>query len=905
MAFLIKHSLLPSVVEVLWSGRAGAVRLRSLNNRVPFSVLGVHLAHGSELSDSLSSASQLLHNLTNNAPFIALGDYNVDILPSLHNDPYASHDRRMHKHKHRRDILFNWFKAHSANLSEPYFMNSLPFASCPYDYLVPITRLPEGDQPGLPSCLDYAATRGCKAEGCIEWELAIADHGVLFYTVEVQIAKRRRRMATTWSASDFGSFLEQAANVTLCKDTSYNDMVGIIRSLQEDHTLRKSRMQRRHDRMPFILRHALLRHRTALSWEDRRMWSKRVHLLRKKWLADMRDFRIAKGPSQGRKIAKTKKLYPVNALTLDGGVEIHDPDAIAEHIRKHFLLKWSTGREDNYCSLQQLAFSSEGISPLFRLEEVALAFASTRRKLRLDLDGVAPYALELLFKAQPDTFMEWFNTCCSSTEQFMQVSVEGMPAGKTSNKPHVEDVRLILPQSTFLTVVDVIIAERIHSFVSKALKIGPCDGFYVGARPRTQTLEIAHSMQLVLDKAGDLFGKGCIAQADIRAYYDNLPLIRLAQWLVSKGMDKQTVAVCVRHQALSSVFVRVQDAHKQPRIVRRGAGGLTGSRTAGALARICVEETFSNFASSWKALGFQRRIIAGSWVDNICVASDSPQKALQVLGDAEAHLNRVWSLSFKPSSKSIMFAQGCDQICETPGFSVVTRFKCLGHILTPTGSARECFEATMAAAWRNFWKNVAPLCRGKLPVQARISFLNRFVKPIITFRCPRWPFSKYRARLLDIIQRKMLRIVCGVQSKEDEPPDVFARRAARVISNVQLETGPWSHLWAKLVVSWGAHIARNTCKNSWCGLLLDVQSSSDLRQRRAEFSNRTATRASAGWMSRRWTDGVQLALEVLVSSNFNPSLRRILEDTVNAREQFRVSEDACNDSLIAAFLQYF
>ena len=144
------------------------------------------------------------------------------------------------------------------------------------------------------------------------------------------------------------------------------------------------------------------------------------------------------------------------------------------------------------------------------------------------------------------------------------------------------------------------------------------------------------------------------------------------------------------------------------------------------------------------------------------------------------------------------------------------------------------------------------------------------------YKCPRWPYSKYRARLLDIIQRKMLRIIYGVRSKLDETPNAFARRAAREVSKVQLEVGVWSHLWAKLVVTWGAHMARNTCKNSWSGLLLDVQSSSDLRRRRAAFSNRTATRAAAGWLCPRWTDSVQLALEVLVANGLNYHVKRKL-----------------------------
>ena len=342
-------------------------------------------------------------------------------------------------------------------------------------------------------------------------------------------------------------------------------------------------------------------------------------------------------------------------------------------------------------------------------------------------------------------------------------------------------------------------------------------------------------------------------------FYDRLALVRLARWLLAQGLDHSTVSVCIRHQALTSVYVNLKDASEMFRIAHRAIGGLTGSRVAGALDRVCVEETFHHFKDAWKTNGFQNRAIAGAWVDNIYVISDSPHKAVQILNQAENHLRRNWSLHFKPSSKSIMPVQGCAQVCSDPGYRVVTRFDALGHVLMSTGSCQICFDETLKSAWKQFWTRVSPKCRGKLPLKLRLDFMNRFVRPIIGYRCPRWPFSKHKSRLLDIIQRKILRIVSGIQRKPDETPETFSRRSARMVADMQHEQGLWSDMWASSVVTWAAHILRNTNNGSWSFCLLDLQSSTTLRELRAFNSNRLGTRATSGFLSVRWTDGLSTA----------------------------------------------
>ena len=53
--------------------------------------------------------------------------------------------------------------------------------------------------------------------------------------------------------------------------------------------------------------------------------------------------------------------------------------------------------------------------------------------------------------------------------------------------------------------------------------------------------------QSVVKKAMDDRPHGCIGQADIMKFYDNLPMLRLRRWLLSKGAHTGGVYACIRH----------------------------------------------------------------------------------------------------------------------------------------------------------------------------------------------------------------------------------------------------------------------------------------------------------------------------------------------------------------------
>ena len=316
---------------------------------------------------------------------------------------------------------------------------------------------------------------------------------------------------------------------------------------------------------------------------------------------------------------------------------------------------------------------------------------------------------------------------------------------------------------------------------------------------------------------------------------------------------------------MTLVLVCIRGSCKRPNISCRGVGGLTGSRIALALARVPIEDMFSQKHVSWLQDGFHGRLSTASWIDNLYCASDSPMRALRVLKDAENYLSRKWNLSIKHTSKLFMPVLGNDQDHVEDDWSEVTVFPCLGHLLESSGSMRACFRATERAAWRAFWANFGKARNGPLAIATRLNLLERVVKPIFAFRATRWPFVLQHAKTLAKVQRRMIRLIVRIPPLLGEEPAAYSRRAARHVSQLQRERGSWAVGWAKSICTWACHLERNSCNCSWGAKILDVWSSSEVNARRSENYNRPNTRAMPGFTCRRWTDGIQYAIDFITA----------------------------------------
>jgi hypothetical protein len=229
------------------------------------------------------------------------------------------------------------------------------------------------------------------------------------------------------------------------------------------------------------------------------------------------------------------------------------------------------------------------------------AFCQIKRKSRLDHYGVSVASIVLLTQVRPDAVTEVIRIAIGSTGAMSKMIVKGRVLGKVSSVSAATDIRSILPLPATMQLMDVLLPQFFDSQLVRHLPSIP--GCFTGARPRTQCLDIAHGLQMVIEKGLDDFGNAALAQCDIEKYYDSLPTLLIMQWLVDKGAEPAHAACLVRHQMCPKVVLCTGCI--QVPIGNRTVGGLTGSRTAGMLGRIPVESIVCDRHPHWQKFGFK------------------------------------------------------------------------------------------------------------------------------------------------------------------------------------------------------------------------------------------------------------------------------------------------------------
>ena len=93
--------------------------------------------------------------------------------------------------------------------------------------------------------------------------------------------------------------------------------------------------------------------------------------------------------------------------------------------------------------------------------------------------------------------------------------VYGKVFGKESHTTSAASLRSILPLPCIMQVLDALLANHFQHQVDSLLPVIPeC---FIGARPKTQCLDIAHGIQSVIEKGLDSHGQAAVAQCDSSA----------------------------------------------------------------------------------------------------------------------------------------------------------------------------------------------------------------------------------------------------------------------------------------------------------------------------------------------------------------------------------------------------
>ena len=873
MSFVVNRRFQQFVCNFEWRGRAGGLHLFNSSSNLPsidalnIIAVGIHGGHGDDLGTSLFDSSFVIKKLKRRraacADLVALGDLNVDLLPLQSFDPFCDYDERLHYDPSRHNLLHAWADQHNISVCEqPHQICGVPGGAWS-EFCVgsPISRIPTGDQPGLPSLLDFVCCNPAVLFSSILcWDVHESDHALLCVTVKTRF-RTSLRPKRIWSVVCEDTCIDNMHLLNLQQLKSISSVEVSLRGMQVSFGCSTTCKQRRVERMPLDLRTLYARKAIAASEDEKRGIIAEIRVRRKIWIQRLQYESRVRAIASGRVLRKSKRLHTIE--TVDNELQVlSDKQDCADAIAKAFSDKWGSNDLSLRSDLKRMLMMHEGTHFDLTTTEIADAFTCLRHKCRRDRNGITTKVYELLFIAQPEQFGEWLMGHLSCFSSMGSYTPTASVFGKTGSDVKTSGVRVIVPQLAFSQIVDVILCKKLQTFIDSQFPVTPY--FFEAARPRTQQMDIISGVSLFIEKSLDMHSSGAVAQQDVRQHYDTLDCIRIFHWLVSHGFSAACAAACLRHQLLPSICITVSGFESF--ISDRCRGGLTGSRVAGQLGRVPIQATLRDLSCSLRKLAWSADgavLVAASFVDNLYFLSNTTYKATKMGNLFAGHLRTAWGQDVKPDSKQVLAAVGAvNHALAATDWELCNNMKVLGHIVEDNGSITKDFNFVITKLWKAFWSNGGRLGSSKLSCRHRMVLVKRAATPILDQHASRWPFTLCRARQLDRIQRKMLSMCSVVRRDGDESDDEFYARRNRFARQLQESVGKWSHRWAKLVSSWYDHVERDP-NYSWPSQLLPVRSVTELELRRSLWG-RPRTRRRAGFLNARWTESVDTARNFIV-----------------------------------------
>ena len=357
-------------------------------------------------------------------------------------------------------------------------------------------------------------------------------------------------------------------------------------------------------------------------------------------------------------------------------------------ICKHFESKWGCQDPDKLSQLEAFCERHGCMQGRWDDEDIKSALTRLRPKPFLSADGTCVLAWKHVQKHKPNFVTECINHLACSPQQLQKLSIDAKIWGKKTRKPKLSEIRMILPLSPLLSILDVLVSEALSAWLSRVSP--PLKGIFVGGERGTQPQDISCACSMWLEKGHDAWPDDhTVAQADIEKYYDSLDPVHIAESLLcgtrSPGdaivmpaptptasgtrLPGDALAVATPHGAqfpgdvcaerereemkwqsitaaavmlMLCTGVKVGLDGKSQSLMKRASGTLTGSRTAGALGKIVVVDTMLAAIASKKITPVKisnKHLCFASWVDNIYsfgTCQTAARRNIDIFGETNA-----------------------------------------------------------------------------------------------------------------------------------------------------------------------------------------------------------------------------------------------------------------------------
>ena len=848
-------------------GRSMSITARD-PGKFEFTLIGVHGGHGDTLHASLGDAAALYRRAPSTAYKYLVGDWNVDLLPLRGDDPYRELLGREDHHGEQRRALHSLLDAFDIAIHQPTVSHGSPGGSRASEVINSIvSRVPLGAQSEKPSLLDFCVT---KAETNVQTELFWlndkSDHAALRCVLPGQFRKKTKRGRTTWRCSSWNAAISHVNSLRLECFKNADEFSETVKGIMVAVGDGRSAAARRKTREPPVIKDLRRLLRTTVDPVEvlsirRQIWEARVH-----WLRTLKDMRQRHSFEAGKPRTKSKKLFPLTQLEIDGERNL-DHDKWASEVSSSFRQRWRCNRLQQRENIMQALARHCGESPSFTGEEWHEALDIISRPFKTDQQGICPFAIRLLFFGAPEATIAFFNNIISSDDFFHAECVYGHAKAKKRGLIPAEKIRIILPLSSILTVIDAAISNRLNKRLEEwASRLPP--SFLECAKKRRQIQDVTFAVAQHIEKGIDNHGRAAVCQADIKQYYDHLDPLKIWNWITHNLSEPGLATAILRLHVLPTAVISVGTAESW--IQSRTSGMLTGSRSAGSAGRIPLMDAALALSPTWPGQAASYGQICcglGTFVDNLVTLSINSRAGMALLDQLEAFLVQNWGLTFGDDSRMYVIAAGGDG-----GNGIGSSFRdwkglqsmrILGHGITSNKSIMPDIRNTIAAMWACFYANLSPSLRSA-SFKAKMNFLQRCVKPLAAWKWSQWPFTKTGAIKLDQCQTHMISILVPVHALAHEQPlDYFARRS-RICGRMAKSAGKWSIQWAESLPKWKGHYERDHSNCEWNPAIATWHDQCWLEAQRRNYTGanattRTRTRSTIGRVLARWHETVAVA----------------------------------------------
>ena len=230
--------------------------------------------------------------------------------------------------------------------------------------LCPLTRIPTGEQLGVPSLLDYGlASPGIILDSAVDWEIAMADHGAYCCEARISVQHLPQPKPTTWKCVDWTAAVSWARHHVMESLNSVEDLTKQVVRLQSAFQKKTSAAQERRNREPGHIKELRARLRICNSAVERERLQRSKFSAKKAWLASLKTIRCQALLAKGAPLLKRKKLLPISSMSTPAVQKSLDHDIWAECVQAEYSNRWGERSMHALSIIDEELIRGNGLGP--------------------------------------------------------------------------------------------------------------------------------------------------------------------------------------------------------------------------------------------------------------------------------------------------------------------------------------------------------------------------------------------------------------------------------------------------------------------------------------------------------------------------------------------------------------